>query len=190
MDPIAELCARARAAHPDLALDDHALTTSIVRHIGDGDPAAFCTSCHIDELALADLASAGDSAAIAKLERRSAATLAAVCRRFTIPGHGPDDLMQTLRAKLYVAPPALALYNGQGSLDSWLRVIATRLFIDLTRRKDRARELADTDELELIAASDLSLDAVKAEYRDAVAQALVDAVRGLEPGDRHLLRQH
>jgi RNA polymerase sigma-70 factor (ECF subfamily) len=190
VDPIAELCARARAAHPDLALDDGVLAASITRHIGDGDPAAFCAGCRIDELAMADLAAAGDSAAIAKLERQCATTLAAVTRRFAIPGHGADDLLQTLRTKLYVPPAALALYNGQGSLDSWLRVIATRLFIDLTRRKDRARELPADGELELVAASDLSLDAVKAEYRDAVAAALVDAVRALEPGDRHLLRQH
>ena len=189
-DPIAELCVRARAAHPELAIDDHALAAAITRHIGDGDPAAFCASCRIEELALADLAAAGDSAAIATLERRCAATLAVVTRRFAIPGHGADDLLQTLRTKLYVAPAALALYNGQGSLDNWLRVIATRVFIDLTRRKDRARELSADDEIDLVAASDLALDAVKAEYRDEVASALVDAVRGLEPGDRHLLRQH
>jgi RNA polymerase sigma-70 factor (ECF subfamily) len=31
---------------------------------------------------------------------------------------------------------------------------------------------------------------VKAESRDAVAAAMVDAAKQLEPGDRHLLRQH
>jgi RNA polymerase sigma-70 factor, ECF subfamily len=187
---LAALCARARAAHPTLTLDDAALAEAITRHIGDGDPIAFCDSCRIDELALAHLAASGDSTAIAELERRFATTLALVCRRFVIPGHGADDLLQTLRTRLYVSPATLAAYNGQGSLDSWLRVTATRLFIDLTRRKDRAREVPSEDAIELLAASDLALDAIKAEYRDEVAGALVEAVRSLAPGDRHLLRQH
>jgi RNA polymerase sigma-70 factor (ECF subfamily) len=187
---LAALCERARAAHPALAIDDDALAHAVIRHAGDGDLAAFCASCRIAELALADLAASGDGAAIAELERRCADTLALVCRRFAVAGHTPDDLLQTLRAKLYVAPATLAHYNGQGSLDSWLRVTATRLFIDLTRRKDRAREVHSDDDLELAAANDLALDAIKAEYRDEVAAALVAAVRTLAPGDRHLLRQH
>jgi len=87
--------------------------------------------------------------------------------------------------------PTIAQYNGQGSLTTWLRVIATRMFIDLGRRKDRMRERPVRDDADqLVAATDVELDAIKAEYRAAVAEAIADGVRTLEPTERHLLRQH
>ena len=142
------------------------------------------------ELELATAAARGSTAAIAELEALCATTIALVCRRFASSGHSEDDLRQILREKLFVAG-AISAYDGSGSLDSWLRVTATRLFIDLGRRKDRAREsAADPDDLDAIEPSDLELELIKAEYRGAVISALREAARELEPGERHLLRQH
>jgi RNA polymerase sigma-70 factor (ECF subfamily) len=150
---------------------------------------------HARELELAVAAAGGSSSAIAELEQMFAPTIAAVCRRFARGGHTEDDLRQILREKLFVGEPdrpaTIAHYNGEGSLDAWIRVTATRLFIDLGRRKDRARETAaDPAELDPIEAGDLELDLIKAEYRGAIARALAEAARELEPGERHLLRQH
>jgi RNA polymerase sigma-70 factor (ECF subfamily) len=89
-------------------------------------------------------------------------------------------------------PPRIADYAGQGLLRNWLRVLAVRTFINLGKRKDRAREAA-AHERELLALPDpldLELDFVKHEYRAVLTQALFDAARALAPGDRHLLRQH
>lgn len=144
----------------------------------------------MDELLAA--AARGDANAIAEFENAHAAVITAVCRRFAGRGQSEDDLRQILRAKLFVGDaPAIAQYRPPGSLDSWLRVLATRLFIDLGRRKDRAREEPDDEAaLHAIAPVDVGLELVKAEYREAVLAALREAARGLEPGDRHLLRQH
>lgn len=141
-------------------------------------------------------AARGSNAAIEAIERMHRPTLDAACQRFAGKGHSADDLRQILRARLFVAEPGarpkIADYAGQGHLENWLRVTAVRLFVDLGKRKDRAREQPadDGDVLALPTPSDLQLDLVKAEYRDTVAGAMFDAARGLEPGDRHLLRQH
>jgi RNA polymerase sigma-70 factor, ECF subfamily len=147
---------------------------------------------HPRELALAIAAANGSEAAIAELEAACAGTIGAACRRFANTGHTADDLRQILRTKLFVGDDCtIGLYNGQGSLEAWIGVIATRLFIDLGRRKDRAREaVEDPCELDVVASQDLELELVKVEYRVAVAAALRDAALELEAGDRHLLRQH
>ncbi|HEY5936434.1 MAG TPA: sigma-70 family RNA polymerase sigma factor [Kofleriaceae bacterium] len=193
-DQLVAAGARVRAALPALELDDAELEAAIIEHGGE-DAEAFLASCHLVDLALARSAALGHVFAIAELERAHRALLDSVCRRFAGPGHTHEDLMQILRSKLFVADlerrPRIAEYDGRGSLAGWLRVLAVRELIDLTRRKDRTRELAMTDTTpELIEPQDLALEAIKAEYRGAVAQALVDAARRLEPGDRHLLRQH
>jgi len=150
---------------------------------------------HVEDHALAAAAGRGDADAIEALEEKYGQALGFVCRRFAGKGHTEDDLRQILREKLFVAtpehPPTIAQYNGAGSLESWLRVIATRLFIDLGRRKDRARESSsDPGTLDAVEPRDLELDLVKAEYRTAVQAAMDEAAHQLEPGDRHLLRQH
>ncbi len=192
---LTDLCAQARAAHPDLGVTDGDFVAALAAHAPVDDVEAFCSRCRAAELALAVATAAGSTRAITELERAHAAMLDATCRRFAGHGHGVDDLRQLLRAKLFVAdagePPRITLYNGQGSLGNWLRVTATRLFIDLGRRKDRQREVSeDPSELEIVEPVDLELELVKTEYRSAVAAAMVEAARELPAGDRHLLRQH
>lgn len=148
------------------------------------------TTAEPADLALATLAAGGDAGAIAALERRHDATLAAVCRRFAGRDHSVDDLRQILRTQLF-AMGKISEYRGTGSLSNWLRITAVRTFIDLIRRKDRTREPLGIDELpDPVAPADLQLDAIKAEHREVVATALRDAVRELPAGTRHLLREH
>ena len=192
---VAGLVEKVQAEYPDLDLSPSDFAAALASHAPADDAAAFYARVHAPELALATAAGRGSSSAIATLERVHGNVITFACRRFAGRGHTEDDLRQVLRSKLFVAEPGaqptIALYNGQGSLESWIRVIATRLFIDLGRRKDRARETSsDPAELDVIEPSDLALDAIKAEYRSAVAAALDEAVRQLATGDRHLLRQH
>jgi RNA polymerase sigma-70 factor (ECF subfamily) len=186
------LVAQMRTSHPTIDLTDDDFIAALAAHAPRDDAEAFCKQVRVDDFALAAAAAHGRDGSIAQLERTFAATIDATCRRFEGRGHTADDLRQILRTKLFVGDePAIALYNGQGSLGTWLRVMATRLFIDLGRRKDRARETSeDPSDLDAIEPSDLELDLVKAEYRSAVAAALDEAARQLEAGDRHLLRQH
>jgi RNA polymerase sigma-70 factor (ECF subfamily) len=173
-----------KAAHVEVpGLDDEAFVAALHRS-GDLD------RVHAADLAVAVHAAGG---AIEQLERRHAAAITRTCRRFVQPGYSEDDLRQILRTKLFVGlTPKIADYVGNCSLDAWLRVVATREFIDLTRRKDRPREVsaADDELAEALAPNDVLLETIKAEHRKAVVEALFAAVRALDPAERHLLRQH
>jgi RNA polymerase sigma-70 factor, ECF subfamily len=193
---LVELCAEAHAAYPDLPIDEVDLAASIGERAPAGDLEDYLQRCRAGDLAVAVSASRGSAGAIAELERAHRTTIEATCRRFAGPGQTADDLRQILRAKLFVAEvgkrPKIADYAGQGFLDNWLRVTAVRVFLDLQKRKDRTRETPADDEdiMALPQPGDLALDVVKAEYRAAVTTAMHEAARLLEPGDRHLLRQH
>jgi len=191
-DELAELCARVRSELPDIEIDDDTLIEAILAHATEATIETHLAQCRPAELALAAAAARGSQSAIAEIERRYAVTINATCRRYARAAHSSDDLRQILRQKLFVGDaPSIADYNGHGSLEAWLRVTATRCFIDLGRRKDRAREVLADDYLGRVAFDrDLELDAIKAEYRGAVAAALRAAADALDAADRHLLRQH
>ena len=190
-----ELCQRAQQAHPELPIDDRELVVAIASR-APAELDAYLERCHPGDLVLALLASRGTPQAIAEIERLYRVTIDSTCRRFEGSGHTADDLKQILRTKLFVAEPnklaKISDYAGQGFLENWLRVTAVRIFLDLGKRKDRAREklAGDDDVLALPEPADLALDVIKTEYRAAVAAAMHEAAAALEPGDRHLLRQH
>jgi RNA polymerase sigma-70 factor, ECF subfamily len=191
-----ELCRQARAALPGIAVDEVALAAAIAGRAPAGELEPYLERCRSAELALTLAAARGDGAAIAELERAHRATLDAVCRRYATPSQGAEDLRQILRAKLFVAEPGRAPkisdYSGQGFLENWLRVTAVRVFLDLQKRKDRAREelAGEAPVLALPSPQDLALELIKDEYRAAVGQAMQRAARQLDAGDRHMLRQH
>jgi RNA polymerase sigma-70 factor (ECF subfamily) len=194
---LAELCDEAHRGYPTLEIDDRDLVQQIARRAPASELLAnYLQHCHAGDLAVASQAARGSQIAIAELERVHRQTIEAACRRFAGPGQTADDLRQILRTKLFVADtnkvPKIGDYAGQGFLDNWLRVTAVRVFLDLTKRKDRTRETSaeDDDILALPNPGDLQLDVVKAEYRTAVASAMHEGAQALEPGDRHLLRQH
>lgn len=194
---LVELCQEARDGYPRLPIDDGELVAAIAARAPAADELAdYLGRCRAGDLAVAVASSKGSELAISELERAHRTTIDATCRRFAGPGQTADDLKQILRTKLFVAEPGklpkIADYAGQGFLDNWLRVTAVRVFLDLQKRKDRTREAPadDDDVMALPQPGDLALDVVKAEYRAAVSAAMHDAAQLLEPGDRHLLRQH
>ncbi|HLL25326.1 MAG TPA: hypothetical protein VK427_24490 [Kofleriaceae bacterium] len=147
---LARLCQRAWAAHPTLPIDTRDLVAAIGAHVAtrarhSGGISAYLARCRAGELALARLASRGVATAIAAFERAHAGSVEDVCRRYASARHPPALLGDLLRRKLLVgesrvpaakhagvrAVPKLATYSGQGSLDTWLRVTAVRLFVDL-----------------------------------------------------------
>lgn len=142
----------------------------------------YLAHCRPGDLALALAAGRGIASAITDLERAHRITLDSTCRRFASAAYTVDDLRRSLRTRLFVAepgkPPKVLDYAGQGLLDSWLRVTAVRMFLDLAQRDVRAVDEAVPE------------GAVEAEHRAVVAAAVCDATKLMRPGDRHLLRQH
>jgi len=192
LDRLCEVAARELVG---VTIDRASLIEAMVTH-ARSDPAGYLERCRATELALALACAAGDPAAIATLETRFGSTIDSVTRRFATDEHSPTDLRQILYQRLLVAEPGrrpkIADYGGHGFFENWLRVTAVRSFLDLRRRKDRAREAPASENavLSLPEPRDLALDHLKAVYRPIVSQAFADAAAALDPASRVLLRQH
>jgi RNA polymerase sigma-70 factor, ECF subfamily len=131
------------------------------------------------------LCSLGVAGALEALEAHCAPELNAVLSRYA-PAGGREDVLQHVRLQVLAG---LESYSGRGSLRGWVRIVATRAAIDLSRAS-ATPEVADGEPLELPGRGDLELELLKARYRGVFEQALREAGRALSPRERTLLRQH
>lgn len=104
-----------------------------------------------------------------------------------------DEIRQRVRERLLVPdgaqPPRLVEYAGQGSLLGWARTVAVRL--TLNQRRDLGREEPSDDAVlaELpLSGRDVELEYVRAQHRQDFTAAFRDALAGLEPRARNILR--
>jgi RNA polymerase sigma-70 factor (ECF subfamily) len=154
------------------------------------------------DLHLAICCVAGQEAAILAFERLYTQDLDRLVSRYQGPELPAEDLLQSLREKLFVSTdtraPKLLDYSGQGHLQNWLRVTGTRLFIDLLRsqagrnnhevamprdQEQRILEMPSPDQ-------DPELEFLKREYREHFRDAFFAAAQSLSSHERNLLRQH
>jgi RNA polymerase sigma-70 factor (ECF subfamily) len=189
--------AAARARWPDAAVSDERLAAAVAERLGaQKDPAAALARLRLDDLLLAQWCAGGDPRAIAAFERAHRADLDGVLARFRRLAITPDELLQTLRIKLFVAtsgrPPRIADYSGFGFLQNWLRVTALRALVDVARGEQARRLeelLADDDLVGLPALGpDLRARVSREEVGRAIKQAFARAVAGLAPRQRNFLR--
>ena len=153
-------------------------------------PALPWSGARLQDLWLAFFACQRDTAALNQLESQIIAPLAAQIDRSSADA---EDAVQSLRMSLLVGDgvtgPKLLAYAGKGDLSRWVRVAATRTW--LNRKRAVKREVSDEDTLLAEEAPlDAQLAGMKAAYREAFAEAFKTALRGLEPKERILLRQH
>ncbi len=152
--------------------------------------------CHAVELRLAQLCLRGEVLAIRAFEERFARDLRRLTLRFAGPQESAEDLAQIIREHLFVGrnggPAKLTAYAGQGFLLNWLRITTTRLLMDQSKRKDRARERPASERaiLGLPDPGNVELSFLKRSYRAEFSEALQQSARELPAGERHLLRQH
>ncbi|OIP28895.1 MAG: hypothetical protein AUK47_28820 [Deltaproteobacteria bacterium CG2_30_63_29] len=192
----------AQVAWPDLGLADdafyEALATRFARRRTSTPASEWLQRCKPNDLALACACERGTAAALEAFERTHGTTLRAIAQRFASDTHAVDDLLQSLREHLFVAAaagrtPRIATYSGQGGLKAWLRVTATRLFIDRTRAQQPHDKNAVASEelegaLESAAPGDFELDFLKQTYRKEFKAAFEAAIRSLDSTSRNLLR--
>jgi RNA polymerase sigma-70 factor, ECF subfamily len=103
-----------------------------------------------------------------------------------------EEFRQLVRGRLFVAdgaPPRIASYRGSGALRSWVRVMASRLVVDLSRRHDDRTRLDDDLAKRIGQAGDHELGLLRHAYGEALAPAFERALTGLTPRQRNLLRQ-
>jgi RNA polymerase sigma-70 factor (ECF subfamily) len=155
-------------------------------------PAALCPV----DLLLAAACLADDRQAIRILEDEA---LAGAFRHLQATGHAPtlaQEAIQVVRRKLLMtgeggAPPALEAFAGEGSLVSFVRVIAVHAAASLSR-KAPADETGDDQRLaeQLAAGGDAEHGLLRAEVGSVLRAALAVALRQLTARERALLRFH
>lgn len=182
-----------RAAWPTLAVPASAFQRRLERHLdGSDDRAEALARVRPDDFYLACACAEGDTQAIRCFEQRFGKIIDRAVSKFAKSEDKKDELRQLLRERLFVAPPGgeprIASYTGQGFLENWVRVAATRAFLNAQRGKkiepgdDDAAFEAMTD------GRDLELGFLKAHYREAFKGAFAKAIARLEPSDRLVLR--
>jgi RNA polymerase sigma-70 factor (ECF subfamily) len=158
------------------------------------------------DLYLACACARGVDGALERFERMFGEEIARTAQRFERPGLPADDLIQSLRAKLFAMPggdgvhprapdgrPRIAMYTGQGFLQNWLRVTTTRTFIDCCRGQPESPEVPIRNELVDVLQEpkgDPELLLLKREHMKHFKASFAEAVAALDGADRLLLKQH
>lgn len=194
---IAEALVAARAAWPDLQIDDVVFGDTMQQLASDGEWEPDDAE-QIVTVGLAVACGSGDRAALAEFERRYFGPLLSIVTRVLGDGSQLEELEQRLRERLFVpaaatGQPRVVTVAGRGDMQSLVRVSATRLALNLrrgegrgVRRKQRAADQGALDD----ALDDPELALLKTLDRSLVKDSFAAALASLEPGQRNLLRHH
>jgi RNA polymerase sigma-70 factor (ECF subfamily) len=186
-----ETIAAARAAFPEIAVDDDAFAAFAAARVCEApDLALALRQIPAGDLLLACGCAAGDAKAQASFDHLlDEVEAAAIAVR--APADTVDEVKQMLRAQLLVArgdrPPAIAGYAGRGSLRAWLRITATRELVRQIKKQLRDVPLEQAI-LDQPGEGDPVLERLKAQYRAEFAAALGEALLDLDARERTLLR--
>lgn len=200
---LAALVRRGEEAWPDFGLFEGDLVRALGRHLAARPPHKglqdWLEHAQAEDVHLALACAQGMRGSIEAFERQYHAELGRLLARYQGPKLPREDLLQQLRAKLFVSAPErpakIYEYSGQGTLRSWLMVTGARTFIDMLRASTRHYKETPTYEEDQILAMpdperDMELDFLKREYRANFKDAFEAATRQLSSQDRNLLRQH
>jgi RNA polymerase sigma-70 factor (ECF subfamily) len=191
---LASLLEQARQAHPSLRFEP----TAFLRHLAArlpavGDAESSLGTIRAEELLLAFACAQGDSTALATLDAQVLSRI-----REWLPKEDAaflSEVQQRLRQRLLMpegsAPPKIATFTGRGTLAQWTRAVALRLAIDLKREATGNVPLdeapADADAL---VGRDPEFSFIRSRYQEEFRHAFREALAGLSPKERNLLRLH
>ena len=182
---------RARAAWPDLELDESGFAAHVEERREGGETAAL----YAGDLWLAYGCARGSDEAVAAFDREVLSQTGLLLGRMQPTPQLIDDVRQALREKLLVAPPdgrpRIADYAGRGPLLAWVRVAAVRTALDLLRANGARGGGGDVEPDDLARDEDSpELDYLKERYRPQFKAAFQSALRGLDSEQRNVLRLH
>lgn len=179
----------ARAAWPRVHLDDTRFTDYLARHIRPGVP---LTAMNGTGLFLAAACLSGAPEAHDTLEQLVNRQVARCTRRLNLPATMTDELKQSVRIKLLVAPdggePAIASYVGMGPLEHWLGVVVTRTALNMIRSGAVVSVPLSAAAEQRIGNADPELQMLRDRYQEEFTLALQDAIASLDDRQRALLR--
>ena len=191
------LCAQlksGREAWPEVSLPDAVFIGHLADRAG-AEGARSLGTLHGADLYLACACARLDPRALRAFDEKVLPAVSHALRKWD-PSFGlVDEVEQTLRQRLLVAPagfaPKIADYSGRGPLTKWLRAAAIRTAISM--RRGGKKEVALEDEA--IAdwstpLSDPELDFIKGRYRAEFGDAFRAAMASLTSQERNVLRLH
>jgi RNA polymerase sigma-70 factor (ECF subfamily) len=178
----------ARKALPPVALADDVLEA----HVSRWSAVAGDASLEVVDLVFARACAAGEAAALAHFDATYARDMIAALSTFRADRDFTDEVLQTVREKLFVgASPKILEYGGRGTLRAWLRAVVMRTALNARRRRvtDPAPSATDDALLDVAApAGDPEAAQILAKYGPAYKVAVHEALAELPPEDRNVLR--
>lgn len=184
------------AAYPQFSLD----ASAFVQHVGalcraGTPPHSELAELSGSELYLAFGCGLGVPQAVAAFQTAFEHDIDRGLRRASSVGLSVAELRQRAHVKMLVAGPSSApqvmRYRGRGSLQGWVRVVVSRMAIDLLRSHGSEREvavapaiLAEVGRTE----ADPRFEFLRERHRDVVQAALNDAFSALSDKERRILR--
>lgn len=149
----------------------------------------------LPELYLACACVQGIAEATAAFDRHYLSRLPGMLGYLRQPAAIIDDICQLTRVKLLVhtpeGAPRLNGYTGQGSLLSWVQVIAKRIALRVCESNKLAPDESVVEVLEsLPAPGDVELDLIRRRHHAEFRQAVREAFTTLSMEEKYLLRLH
>lgn len=190
---VSELWSAARAAWPTVDVHPAVFADYLAERIPAGDDVEQAVrQLRTTELYLACACAHGDPHAIAAFEHHYLAALDPTLAKIAgVTADAIDDIKQRLRYHLFVRDTGtikIAEFSGRGELRRWLRVLAVREALAITRR--RRETPSDTELLEqALSTTDAERDYLKRHYQHEFTSAISEALDELPARDQVLLRQ-
>ena len=192
-----EMIRAGRDAWPSIPLDSAVFVAHVADRIPTDQPVVdTLETLHYADLHLACACANGDNQAVREFHTRYDDIITRAARRVEAQGVQADETRQVLITHLLLQrenrPPAIALYSGQGTLKSYLRVAALHKALHLLKKSKRAPQGVDFSEVMMVADTDddPELTVLKDTYRKEFKTAFHDAMGLLSSEDRNLLRYH
>ncbi len=185
------------AAEHGLTVDEATLAAALAGavDVGEaGEATDALAGLNAGDLYLAVTCGRGDADALRRFAGAYGGELDRAIGKSPTLGLSADDFRQRVFDRLFVhdgdRPARILSYRGRGTLKAWVRVMASRFIIDLSRRRSEpATEGDDALADRLVAGQDTELDYLRHAYGPQVATAFSQAVAALSVRERNLLRQ-
>lgn len=187
--------ATARAAWPDVRLDDAEVLTYVARRLPDGDVGSSLAAMHVSDLYLACACVRGDARAMSAFDAHFLPGVAQFVAQIDRSPAFADEVRQELREKLFVheqgVVPKIAEFTGRGPLGGWIRVSAVRTALNLRRgAKDHVDADGEAGPTLKAQGPDPELDYLKTRYGRELREALQTTLASLPGDERSVLRMH
>jgi RNA polymerase sigma-70 factor, ECF subfamily len=185
MQDVVSAFARGKARWPGVALDE----ASFSAHVVDFDVTTLALATHAEDLFLVAACLRGDRQALAQLDAVHLSRVALYVGRLGRTSDFHEEVAQHLREKLLTsASPKLASYVGRGPLSEWIRAVAVRAALNLTRPERRT--VLGGVPAELVGVATWDVRTLDGRHRADFQRAIAAAFAALEPRERTLVKLH